>query len=127
MKTTTHYPDFEVTELTNEDAAEALSHEFDPITSDFGRLEAPCAVVTMAEQHAIAMRASPSRGAQRYSDWLKSPSGMTFGDWLKNGEPEPDNTCSSCQGTGIGNPHTGSSCWVCNGRGVNKPAMEFDV
>lgn len=25
MKTTTHYPDFEVTELTNEDAAEVLS------------------------------------------------------------------------------------------------------
>lgn len=89
----------------------------------------PLHVVPIGEQMRIAHEAisQPTKGQKRYSEWLKSSSDMTFGDWLKNGEPEPDNTCSSCQGTGIGNPHTGSSCWICNGRGVNKPAMEFDV
>ena len=36
MKTTTHYPDFEVVELTEEDAAEVLSAglELEPIPED---------------------------------------------------------------------------------------------
>jgi hypothetical protein len=32
-----------------------------------------------------------------------------------------DGTCSSCQGTGIGDPHSESSCPQCNGRGYEKP------
>lgn len=35
---------------------------------------------------------------------------------------EPDDTCPSCIGTGIGNPHVERSvCDACNGRGVIRP------
>lgn len=52
MKTTTHYPDFEVTELTNEDAAEVICR------NSGLELETPAnahrRVVTMEEQRIAA-------------------------------------------------------------------------
>ena len=69
-----------------------------------------------------------TRSQRRYQAWLDADSGMKFGDWLKNGQEEPDNTCRSCQGTGIGNPRIeGSNCWSCNGRGYSLPKREIDV
>lgn len=70
----------------------------------------------------------PSKGAMRYRAWLATDQQTPFGEWLKSGEPEPDNGCTSCQGTGIGNPRVeGSNCWACNGRGYIKPEKEWDV
>ena len=62
--------------------------------------------------------------SERYQAWMKSEAGMTFIDWLKYGEPEPDTTCSSCLGTGIGCPHTESRCWHCGGSGEKKPLLD---
>lgn len=59
MKTTTHYPDFEVTELTNEDAAEALSAGLELETPAQESIRAAHRrVVTMSEQHDMAMKAA---------------------------------------------------------------------
>lgn len=63
MKTTTHYPDFEVVELTNEDAAEVLSAGLELVPTEEERVRAvlaprPVHVVTMTEQHEMAMKAA---------------------------------------------------------------------
>lgn len=65
---------------------------------------------------------------ERYDDWYSNyRADCTFGEYLKHGPPERDDTCSSCIGTGIGNPHDERSrCWHCKGSGVNKPHMEDD-
>lgn len=68
------------------------------------------------------------KSAARYADWYDNHRDQqTFGEYLKDGPPEVDDTCSSCIGTGIGNPHDERSyCWQCKGSGVNKPILEFD-
>jgi hypothetical protein len=60
---------------------------------------------------------SRARAKQRYLDWLRSESGLSFGDWLKNGgDPEPDHYCTSCAGTGMGR-YEGGHCTSCHGTG----------
>lgn len=65
--------------------------------------------------------------AERYADWYRNYSDQqSFGEYLKNGPPEEDDTCSSCIGTGIGDPRDERSrCWHCKGTGVNKPQLEY--
>lgn len=69
-----------------------------------------------------------SKSAARYADWYDNyRDQQTFGEYLKEGPPEVDDTCSSCIGTGIGNPHDERSrCWECGGSGINKPRMEYE-
>lgn len=69
------------------------------------------------------------KSAARYADWYDNyRQNQTFGEYLKDGPPEVDDTCSSCIGTGIGNPHDERSyCWACKGSGQNKPTLEYDL
>lgn len=75
-----------------------------------------------------AQAARKSQSAARFSDWYDNyRDQQTFGEYLKDGPPEVDDTCSSCIGTGIGNPHDERSyCWACKGSGVNKPHLEYE-
>lgn len=62
-------------------------------------------------------------GQARYREWLdtKSSHQMSFGDWLRAGPADDEETdCYDCQGTGIGNPHSGGRCPVCRGTGEHR-------
>lgn len=76
MKTTTHYPDFEVTELTNEDAAELLSGDLELVETEEDRVKKALAprhlhVVPIADQMRMAREANTAYAeacARRESD-----------------------------------------------------------
>lgn len=64
--------------------------------------------------------------SERYQAWLKSDADMTFIDWLRYGEPEPDTEpgyCPSCSGSGEG-MYDGSTCHRCGGSGERKPLLD---
>ena len=47
-------------------------------------------------------------------------------DWIADHQPDDDNECDTCRGTGEGQ-YDGTSCSSCRGSGIKRKEKEYDV